>query len=153
MPEAAALVQELRDDEKTARDPLWQKVFAAVPGLLEQLLLRIVRLALVEEASLGAVVGSEGRPIPPSRGDTIGRRALRRILDEAQEARTEAPWQRWDMHEVDALEHLAQHLGSRVQALCMEYLGPLRPPLAGRRRAADEAAAIAVAVERGQLWS
>lgn len=151
--EEEALVPELvQGAHQAARGPLGQKLRAEAPELAERLILRVVRIALVEEACLGGVVGADGRPIPPSRGATVGRRALRRIVDEAQEDRAEVPWQLWPAHEVVALERLAQRLGTRVQALCAERLGPLRLPLEQRRVAHDEAAAIVLAIEKGQPW-
>lgn len=146
LPELLALARDLA--QESLREPLQRE-----PELLEALVLRALRIALVEELALGALLGRDGAEVPRSRGTTVGRRALRRIVDERDEARQLPPWSAWTAREVAALERLAAHVGTLVMDLCDEHLRGSRPPPAQRRRAELDASGIASAIEAGQLWS
>lgn len=153
LPEEKALLPELLELARDLVPELLREPLQQEPELLEALVLRSLRIALVEELALGALVGSDGAEVSRSRGTTVGRRALRRIVDERDEARQLPPWSAWAAREVDALERLAAHVGTLVMALCDEHLRGSRPPPAQRRRAELDAGGIASAIEAGQLWS
>lgn len=124
---------------------------AQVGYLREGLALRVVRLALTEELALRVVVGADGKPVRPSSGQVIGRRGLRRLVDERAEARSPLDLE-CNRPLARVLTILAASLGRAAQRGCTLALSSQRPPLERRQRAQQEAGAIAAAIERGRLW-
>ncbi|MFO0578986.1 MAG: hypothetical protein U1A78_33700 [Polyangia bacterium] len=119
--------------------------------LIEALAARAARLVLTEELCLGPLIGADGLPVPATSGVIIGRRALRRFVDEHQESRQPLPWE-GNPEPPPALERSAALLGVAAQAAREEVFAQHRPPDGSRRRAAQDAAYIVAALERGRPW-